>query len=148
MLANIEISWNLFKLYSIPNVGVDNRSIRATFSKKRKTIYTLFLEAALFFNSASVLLNFIMNWASKIASCYLIHITIITLSYNLYLVYLCPCLGLSLFMSYLCDLFFIFSLRFIVINHITSFKQTYLFFVYFLEYFLLLLDDNVDEESE
>ena len=42
-------------------------------------------------------------------------------------VYLCLCLGPGLFMSYLCDLFFIFSLMFIVINHITLFKQTYLF---------------------
>ena len=50
-------------------------------------------------------------------------------------------------MSYLCDLF-IFSLIFIVINHITSFRQTHLFFVHFLEYILLFLDDNMDEESE
>ena len=50
-------------------------------------------------------------------------------------------------MLYLCDLFFIFSLIFIVINHITSFKQTY-FFVHFLEHLLLFLDGNVDEESE
>ena len=28
------------------------------------------------------------------------------------------------------------------------FKQTYLFFERFLEYVLLFLDDNVDEESE
>ena len=62
------------------------------------------------------------------------------------LVCLCLCLDLGLFMSYLCDLFFIFSLIFIVINHITSFKQTY-FFVHFLEH-LLFLDGNVDEESE
>ena len=34
---------------------------------------------------------------------------------------------------------FHFQLIFIVINHITSFKQTYLFFVHFLEYFLLFL---------
>ena len=32
--------------------------------------------------------------------------------------------------------------------HITSFKQTHLFFVHFLEHLLLFLDDNVDEESE
>ena len=52
----------------------------------------------------------------------------------------CPCLDLGLFLSYLCDLFFIFSVVFIVINHITSLKQTYLFFVHFLEY-LPFLDD-------
>ena len=54
----------------------------------------------------------------------LIHIVIITLKHILYLVYLCPCLGLGLFMSYLCDLFFIFILIFIVINRNILFKQT------------------------
>ena len=43
---------------------------------------------------------------------------------------------------------FIFSLIFIVINHITSFRQTYLFFVHFLEYLLLFLRDDVGEKSE
>ena len=47
-------------------------------------------------------------------------------------------------MFYLCDLFFIFSLIFIVISHITLFKYTYIF----LEYLLLFLDDKVYEESE
>ena len=43
----------------------------------------------------------------------------------------------------------IFTCRtFIFINHITSLKQTDLFFVHFLEYLLLFLDSNVDEESE
>ena len=32
-----------------------------------------------------------------------------------------------LYMPYLCDLFFIFSLIFIVINHITSLKETHFF---------------------
>ena len=50
-------------------------------------------------------------------------------------------------MSYLCDLFFISSLIFIVFNHITSSKQTHLFHA-FLGYLLLVLDDNVDEEIE
>ena len=67
---------------------------------------------------------------------------------TLYLVYLCRYLGLDLFMSNLCNLFFIFTLIFVVINHITSSKQTYLFFfVIFLEYLLLFLDNNVDEKS-
>ena len=48
-------------------------------------------------------------------------------------------------MSYLCDLFSIFSLIFIVINRTTSVKQSYLFFVHFLEYLLLFLDGNMDE---
>ena len=48
-------------------------------------------------------------------------------------------------MSYLCDLPFIFSLIFVVINHITSLKQTHLFFLYFFVIFILFLDGNVDE---
>ena len=55
---------------------------------------------------------------------------------------------LGLFMSYSCDPFFNFSLIFIVINRITSLTQTHLFFVHFLEYLLLFLDGNVDEESK
>ena len=51
-------------------------------------------------------------------------------------------------MSYLCDLFFSFNLIFIIINHITTFKQMYLVLVHFLEYRLLYLDDNVNEENE
>ena len=78
--------------------------------------------------------------------CFLIHINIIILGHILYLVYLT--LDLGLFMSYLCDLFFISSLIFIPINHILSLKETQLIFVHFLEYLLLFLDDSVDEESE
>ena len=51
-------------------------------------------------------------------------------------------------MPYLYDLFFVFSLTFIVTNHVTLFKQMYLFFVHFLEYRVLFFDDNVVEESE
>ena len=51
--------------------------------------------------------------------------------HNLYLVYLCPYLGLGLLMSYLCGIFFIFSLIFTVTNHITSLKQTPLSFCTF-----------------
>ena len=50
---------------------------------------------------------------------------------------------------YLCDLFFlIFCLIFIVINYITSLKQTHLLFTRFLECLLLFLVDNVDEERK
>ena len=48
-------------------------------------------------------------------------------------------------MLYLYDLFLIFSLIFIVINHIASFRQIHLLFVHFLEYHLLFLDDKVDD---
>ena len=62
-------------------------------------------------------------------------------------------------MPYLCDVSFIFSLIFNVINHVTSFKQcNYIiilwlnrqssFFVHFLESLQLFFDDNVEEESE
>ena len=78
----------------------------------------------------------------------MIRITIIILRQALYLIYLCPCLGLSLFMLYLWDLFFIFSIIFIVIDHITTLRQTHLFFLHFLEYILLFLDNEVDEESK
>ena len=53
------------------------------------------------------------------------------------------------YMSYLYDLLFFFT--FIIINHIISLKQTNrhtCFFAHFLEYALLFLDDNVDEESK
>ena len=80
--------------------------------------------------------------------CCLIQIAIIKFRHILYLVYLCPCLDLSLFISRLCDPFFIFSLIFIAINQRNSFKQAYLFFAYFLEYLLLCLDYNENGESE
>ena len=48
----------------------------------------------------------------------------------------------------LCDIFFTFSLIFIVINYIISFEQTHLIFVHFLECLLSFLDDSVEEESE
>ena len=64
------------------------------------------------------------------------------------LVYLCPCLDLGLFMSNLYNLFFIFSLNFHVIDYMTSFNQTYLFFAHFFEYLVLILDNNMDEASD
>ena len=79
--------------------------------------------------------------------CCFVHITIMKLRHISFLVNLCQCLGLGLFMSNLCDPFLIFSLIFIVINHTTSFKQMYLLFVHFLD-LLLFLNDNVDEESK
>ena len=74
-------------------------------------------------------LNFSWIELHMLLRCCLIYITIIIQRHILYLVYLCPFLGLGLFMLYLYDLFFIFSLIFIAINHKTSFKQMYLFFV-------------------
>ena len=51
-------------------------------------------------------------------------------------------------MSYMCDLFFNFSLIFIVINDINTFKQVFVFLYILLGYLQLFLDDNMDEESE
>ena len=65
----------------------------------------------------------------------------------LYLEYLCRCLGLGLFYVY--EIYFSFSASFslsVILK--TSFKQTYLLFTHFLEYLLIFLVDNVDEESE
>ena len=78
----------------------------------------------------------------------LIHVTIKILRHVLHFVYLCPYLALGLLMSYLCDLFFIFSLISIGINYITSLKNTHRAFVQFFKHLLLFLDDNVNEESE
>ena len=78
-----------------------------------------FFWATLFFNSASMLLNFFMN------------ISIITARHFLYLLYFCPCLDLGLIMSYLCHLFFIFFIIFIMIDCIISWIQTHLFFCWF-----------------
>ena len=58
---------------------------------------------------------------------------------------LCPFLDLGLFMSYLCDLFFLFFSIFI--NNLMNTDMP-VFLAYFLEYVLLFLDDNVDEEYE
>ena len=128
---------------------------------RHSIIYALFYKHRLFFQLFFFFFFFrrsffnfyrclIFSWIElqMMLRCCLIHITIIMLRHILYVIYLYPCLGLGLFMSYLNGLFFIFSLIFIVINSITSLKQTHLFFVHFLEYFLLFLNDNVDEESK
>ena len=84
---------------------------------------------------------------SHLLRCCVIHVSIIILRYFLHLLYLCLWLDLVIFMSYLCDVFFIFISIFIMINHIISWKQTHLFFAYFLlEYVLLFLDNSVVEE--
>ena len=67
--------------------------------------------------------------------CSLTHETIVLLRHISYAVYMYPCLGLGLFMSYICNLFFIFSLIVLVFFH-------------FLDYLLLFLDDSVDKENE
>ena len=74
---------------------------------------------------------FTFSWIQlqMLLSCCLIHKSIIILRHFLYLLSLCPCLKLSLFLSYLCDLFFIFIFIFITINHMNT--DTYALFVIF-----------------
>ena len=86
------------------------------------------------------LLTFSWNELQILLRCCLIHLSIIMMKHVLYLVYL----GLSLFMSHLCDLFSIFI--FIIINHIISLKR-HTFFRYILKYALILFN-NMNEGSE
>ena len=57
----------------------------------------------------------------------------------------CQLFIVGLFMLHLYDLFFIFSLIFIVINHITSLKQTQL--LLFVEQLILFLDNDVMKKA-
>ena len=98
------------------------------------------MKYTLFFNSVSVLLNFFMNWASIVAWVLLNtynHIILRHFTFGIFLTISRP----GSIMSYLCDLFFILSLIFIIIYHIIL-KQMYLFFWHFLEYLLLFLYDT------
>ena len=108
------------------------RALQASFDKQHP-----------FWTQPQYCLTFPWIELQMLLGCRLIHITIITLRHILQLVYLCPCLVVGLFMSQLCDLLFIFSLIFIVINHKITIKQRHLFFAHFLGYLLLVLVDNV-----
>ena len=77
--------------------------------------------------------------------CCLLYITIIIRRNILYLAHLFPSPGLVLFMLYLCDPFFIFSLVFIIINYTVWLKQIHLSFCMFLEYLVFVLKDNMAE---
>ena len=94
--------------------------------------YTFFLQATFFSTEPQCCLTFSWFELQLLLRCYLIHTNIVILRYFLYLLCLCPFLGLDLFTSFLCDLFFNPRLIFIVINHITKFKQKHIFFIHFL----------------
>ena len=64
------------------------------------------------------------------------------------LLYLRSCLDLGLFISYLCDLYFIFIFNSIIINRISHNYRRTCSFAYVLQYVLSLLDDSVDEQCE
>ena len=90
--------------------------------------YTRFLKKQRFFSAQPrCYLTFLWIELEMLLRCCLIHKSII-LRHILYLLYLRPYLDLSLYMSYLCDLIFIFTFIFIMINHIISWIQSYMFF--------------------
>ena len=113
-----------------------NQSPQKRFLKE----YTLLLKTILFLSHPQHCLIFPRIQLQMLLRCCLLHITIIILIHILYLVYICTYLRLVLFILYLCDPFLIFSLIFILINHIISLKQTNLFFAYFLENLMLGFD--------
>ena len=65
-------------------------------------VHAFFYKQRFFFNSASMLLN-IFSWIEfqMLLRCCLIHIGIIIVRHVFYILHLCLCLGLGLFMSYL-----------------------------------------------
>ena len=103
-------------------------------------IYTLFHRQRFFSTQPQCCFTFSWIELQMLLRCCLRHKSIIIPRHFLCLLYLSPCLELDLFMLYLCDLFFIFTFNFITINH------TGIHVWYFLEYVLLFLDDNMDEE--
>ena len=90
-----------------------------------------------FFQLSQCCLTFSWIELEMLLRCCLMYTTIFMLRHILYVVYLWPYLGLGQFMSFLCYLFFIFSLISSIINHITWLKQTHLIFVHFLKCLLL-----------
>ena len=95
-------------------------------------IHVFIYKQLIFSTQPQCCLSFSWIELQMLLRCCLIHNkTIIILRHVLHLVYLGPRLSLILFMSYLRDLFFYVHSHFIIINHITSLKQTHLFFVHF-----------------
>ena len=95
-------------------------------------IHVFIYKQLIFSTQPQCCLSFSWIELQMLLRCCLIHNkTIIILRHVLHLVYLGPRLSLILFMSYLRDLFFYVHSHFIIINHITSLKQTHFFFVHF-----------------
>ena len=83
-----------------------------------------FISKAFFSTQSQCYLTFSWIEIRMLLRCCLVHTIIVMLIHILYLAYLYPCLCLGLFMSYLGDLYFIFSIIFISINQIISLKST------------------------
>ena len=99
-------------IYGCPDIYISKRPLQSAYCISRSPTqsfeiipvkYTLFQQATLFFNSASVLLNFSRIKLQTSLKCCLIHTSIIILRHYLYF-YLCLCLDPGLFMLYLCDI--------------------------------------------
>ena len=90
-----------------------------------KIIHAFFISNAFFSTHPQCFLTISWIQLQILLRCCLIHIIIIILRQTLYFLYLCPCLSLRLFMSYLCNLFFISSLILIVINHMYNVIKTH-----------------------
>ena len=109
------------------NMGHWNYSLQYVFSVRAWSTRSFFISNAFFSTQHPCCLTILWIELQMLLRCCLIHITIIILRQNLQLVFSCPCLALGLFISYLCDLLFFFSLIFIVIKHIISLKQMQMF---------------------
>ena len=102
---------------SVPRIGQsfpgDVQNQLRSIAKNAPMKYTLFYKQRFFSTHPQCSLTFSWIKLKMLFRCCLIHIhIIIILRHFSYLLYLSPCLELSLFMSYLCDLFFDFHLHF------------------------------------
>ena len=89
---------------------------------------TFFISNAFFSTQPQCCLTFLWTELQMLLGCCLIHITIIVLRHFLYLLYLCPCLDLSLFMTnYVIYFLFLSCFSLMLIAWI----QTHLFFCSF-----------------
>ena len=94
--------------------------------------YTLFFISNAFFSTQTqCCLTFSKTEVQILLRCCLMHISIIILRLFIYLLYLCSCLHLGLFMPYLHESIFIFVFIFIMIDCIISWIQTCLFLCLF-----------------
>ena len=121
----------LFKDYDFEYVILSILNLRVYYLTR-----FFFISNAFFSAQPQCCLTFSWIEHQILPKCYSIHISIIILRHFLYLLYLCPCLDLDLFMSYLRDLFLIFIFILIMINRII------------FRICPIVLDDNVDEECE
>ena len=115
--------------------------------------YTLFDEKRFFSTQLQCCLNFSRIELQMLLRCSLVHHYPETHFIFKIFVTMSRPMSRSIYFV-LCDLYFIFSLIFIVIIHITSSKQTHLFFFTFSRNIVIIifnkipLDDSVDEERE